>query len=220
MTLYLFDAYGTVLDLSPSLKPAEAKLGDKAAAVLARWRQLQLDYAWQSALRGAYEPFDAMTRSAFADALSEVGIADTALVAELMRAFERAPAYSDIAPLLTNLQEAGHKTAILSNGTPAMLETAIAASGLSALFDALLSVDVVQTYKPAPPAYAVGTKAFGVPADDVVFVSSNTWDVIGARAFGFHAVWLNRAGGVWPPSSPEPEAILPSAAALVDFQIS
>jgi 2-haloacid dehalogenase len=111
---------------------------------------------------------------------------------KLLAAYEELDAYADVAPVLAGLRANGLKTAILSNGSPAMLENAVRAAGIQDLFDAILSVDSLRFYKPRPAVYGLVAKRFGTAAQEVVFVSSNRWDVAGAKAFGFKTVWVNR----------------------------
>ncbi len=217
MRRFLFDAYGTLFDLSGALQPAEERLGDKAASVLDQWRTLQLDYAWLAALQERYRNFELLTREAFQDALAANGIEDTELVDMLADGFRSVAAYPDARETLTGLKAKDAVTAILSNGTPDMLHAAVAHAELSGGLDGVLSVDTAATYKPSPKAYAVGTNFMDALASDIIFVSSNWWDVAGAAAFGYSTVWINRGGGVWPPSKPKPERVVSSLADLVSL---
>ena len=118
---------------------------------------------------------------------------DRALRARLLEAYLKLDAFPDARAALTGLKACGVRLAILSNGTPRMLEAAAEAAGIAALLDAVLSVDVVRLYKPRPEVYALVTGALGARSNEVAFVSSNRWDVMGAAAFGFQPVWVNRA---------------------------
>lgn len=214
MPSYLFDAYGTLLDLSAAFRIAEPQLGARLAPMLERWRATQLDYAWLAGLSDRYRPFDAITRDAFRDSLAAEDIVDEGLVDDLCNAFATLPAYPDAAATLQALKSRGDMCAILSNGTPQWLQASVDHAGLAASFDAILSTHAVRTYKPAPAAYALGTARFEQPAAAMIFVSSNWWDVAGARDFGYQTVWINRGNTVWPASVEQPRMI---AASLTDI---
>lgn len=203
----LFDAYGTLFDLSDALGPARDRLGDKADAVLAHWRVSQLDYAWLGALGQRYENFEVMTRMAFRDALSREGIHDDSLLDTLSASFRTVQAYDDVVEALKALAARGARTAILSNGAPGMLEDAASHAGILEHLETILSVDVVQTYKPDPDAYAIGEEYMGVERGQIAFVSSNWWDVVGARNFGYRAIWVDRGKSPWPVSFDGPSDV-------------
>ena len=210
----VFDAYGTLFDLSTSLNAAKEQLGSEADNVLAHWRILQLEYAWLSALSKQYIDFEVATRNAFKDALSTVSISDDKLINQLVESFKTVSAYDDAKKTLKALKAAGHKTLILSNGSKSILSSAVRSSGLSAHLDKVLSVDTVQTYKPAPEAYNIALDEFGITKKDVIFISSNWWDVDGAGKFGYKTVWIDRSTYDWPPSIEKPEDIVSSLGEL------
>lgn len=212
---FLFDAYGTLFDLSAALAPAKMQLGEKAGRVLSDWRIRQLDYAWLSALSGRYRDFETLTQQAFRDALAAEGIDDSGLVAQLSAGFRTVQAYEDAAAALAGLKVQGARTAILSNGTAAMLNAAVAQARIGSHLDGVLSVDAVGTYKPAPQAYQFGADFMQAPRGEISFVSSNWWDVMGAGAFGFRTVWVDRGTALWPASMPAPDKIVAALSALV-----
>jgi 2-haloacid dehalogenase len=157
------------------------------------WRQKQLEYSWTLSLAGHYLDFWALTERALDYAFARFPSVDRALRAKLLEAYLQLDAFPDARAALTALKARGLATAILSNGSPRMLDAAVAASGLAGLLDAVISVDAVRVYKPRHEVYALVTDRFGVSAAEVVFVSSNRWDVMGAAAFGFRPLWVNRA---------------------------
>ena len=211
---FIFDAYGTLFDLSGALKPATNQLGEQASAVLDRWRILQLEYAWLSALAENYIDFETATRNAFRDALASKSITDEELIEKLLEGFKNVSAYEDAKDTLRSLKSDGHKTAILSNGSPSILHAATQAAGLEAHLDEILSVDSVRTYKPAPKAYEIATKTFEIQPSNAYFISSNWWDVNGARNFGYDAIWIDRETYTWPPSLKHPNMTVKSLSAL------
>jgi 2-haloacid dehalogenase len=142
---------------------------------------------------GRYEDFWAVTEDALRFSVRRLGLkADAAQLARLMDAYLSLKCFPEVEPALARL--AGRPRAILSNGSPRMLAAAVAGSGLGRHLQHVLSVDAVKTFKPAPAVYALGPRALGLPAADLLFVSSNAWDVAGARAFGYQVAWCNRAG--------------------------
>jgi 2-haloacid dehalogenase len=189
---YVFDAYGTLFDVHSVIEAGRAITGDPAA-LSTLWRQKQLEYTWLRSLMGRYEDFWAVTEAALRFSLRRLGLrAGEAEIARLMEAYLSLACFPEVPAALERL--AGRPLAILSNGSPRMLQAAVASSGLGARLQHVLSVDAVKTYKPAPSVYALGPRALGVPADALLFVSSNAWDVAGAKAFGYQVAWCNRTG--------------------------
>jgi len=187
---FIFDAYGTLFDVHSVVEAGRALARDPQALSLL-WRQKQLEYTWLRTLMGRYEDFWAVTEAALRFALGRLGIAagDEA-VARLMEAYLSLATFPDVAGALAGL--AGTPLGILSNGSPRMLDAAVRSSGLAGTFRHVLSVDAVKAYKPSPTVYELGPRAFGVPAGDILFVSSNAWDVAGAKACGYRTCWCNR----------------------------
>jgi 2-haloacid dehalogenase len=199
---YVFDAYGTLFDVH-SVAEAGRALTSDPLALSALWRQKQLEYTWLRSLMGRYEDFWAVTEAALRHALRRLAIpAGAADVARLMDAYNRLACFPEVPEALARL--AGRPRAILSNGAPRMLAAAVASSGLAGALEHVISVDRVRTYKPAPAVYALGPETLGVPAGELLFVSSNAWDVAGAKAFGYRVAWCNRGG------APEEELGLPA----------
>jgi 2-haloacid dehalogenase len=187
---FIFDAYGTLFDVHSVVEAGRA-LGRDPQALSLLWRQKQLEYTWLRTLMGRYEDFWAVTEAALRFALGRLGIvAGDEAVARLMEAYLSLATFPDVAGALAGL--AGTPLGILSNGSPRMLDAAVRSSGLAGTFRHVLSVDAVRAYKPSPTVYELGPRAFGVPAGDILFVSSNAWDVAGAKAFGYRTCWCNR----------------------------
>jgi 2-haloacid dehalogenase len=155
------------------------------------WRQKQLEYTWLRSLMGRYEDFWIITEEALRYAIRRLGInASDAQIRTVMEAYLSLACFPEVSRALARLES--RRLGILSNGAPNMLEAAVRSSGLAGQFQHVLSVDAVKIYKPSPRVYALGTRALGLPAGDIVFVSSNAWDVAGAKAFGYRACWCNR----------------------------
>ena len=181
----VFDAYGTLFDVHSAVAHGGAALGDKAAAVSALWRQKQLEYTWLRSLMGAHADFRRVTEDGLDYALAAHGVEDEALKARLMDLYLTLDAYPDAAACLEALRAGGLKTAILSNGEPEMLRAAVASAGLTNLFDAVLSIEEVDIFKPDPRTYQLAVDRLEVPAERICFVSTNAWDAAGAAYFGF-----------------------------------
>jgi 2-haloacid dehalogenase len=190
----VFDAYGTLLDLDGAVAPVAARLGDRAARLLEVWRARQLEYTWLRSLMARHADFGQVTSDALEYACAAIGVGAAELQPMLLDAFCRLPAYPDAGPLLRTLRRGGLKTAVLSNGTPTMLEAGLVAAGLRSLLDAVLSVEQVQTYKPSPAVYHLASAGLHVAPRAVAFVSANAWDAAGAASAGLHVIWINRTG--------------------------
>ena len=187
---FVFDAYGTLFDVHSVVEAGRALTGDPQA-LSTLWRQKQLEYTWLGTLMGRYEDFWAVTEAALRFALERLGIAaGDESIRRLMEAYLSLATFPEVKGALAAM--AGTPLGILSNGSPRMLEAAVRSSGLEGTFRHVLSVDSVRAYKPSPAVYELGTRAFGLPAGDILFVSSNGWDVAGAKAFGYRTCWCNR----------------------------
>ena len=189
---FVFDAYGTLFDVHSVVEAGRAVTADPQA-LSTLWRQKQLEYTWLRTLMGRYEDFWAVTEAALRFALDRLGIrAGEESVRHLMDAYLSLATFPEVKGALAAL--VGTPLGILSNGSPPMLEAALRSSGLGGIFRHVLSVDAVRAYKPSPAVYELGTQAFGLPAGEILFVSSNAWDVSGAKAFGYRCCWCNRLG--------------------------
>ncbi len=189
----VFDAYGTLLDVRSATARLSHELDGKAEQVGALWRQRQLEYTWLRSLMQRHGDFWAVTRDALDHAFGALGLRDDDdLKSRLMDAYLSLDAYPDVAPTLAELRRAGLRTAILSNGTPAMLKAGVESAGIGDSLDAVLSIEDVGIYKPHPSVYQLACDRLGLERDRICFVSSNGWDVAGAATFGFQTVWLNR----------------------------
>lgn len=188
---FVFDAYGTLFDVHSVVEAARAIAPDPQALSLL-WRQKQLEYTWLRSLMGRYEDFWLVTGQALRFALRRLGVAaGEAQIETLMSAYLTLRPFPEVPDALRALR--GTPRAILSNGSPYMLESAVRSSGLAGAFDHVLSVDAVGLYKPSPRVYELAPRALGLTPGEIVFVSSNGWDVAGAAAYGFTTCWCNRA---------------------------
>ncbi len=189
----VFDAYGTLFDVSAAAARTFEGLGAVAGPLAALWRERQLQYSWLRALQGRYVPFWQVTGEALDYALEVLGLPqDAALHARLMRHYRALDAFPEVPQILESLRARGFQTAILSNGSPDMLDGAVAAAGIGKWLDAVISVDDVATFKPDRRVYQLALDRLGVAADATAFISSNAWDAHAASAFGMRVVWCNR----------------------------
>jgi 2-haloacid dehalogenase len=192
----IFDAYGTLLDVHAAMEKHAARLGPDWQRISHDWRIKQIEYIWVRSLTGPaqHRDFFTLTREALDWVAARHGITDRALLADVLDAYRRLSAYAEVPDVLRRLRANGIGRAILSNGEPSMLADAVGAAGISALLDAVLSVEAVGVYKPDPRVYRLAVEQFGLPASEMAFVSSNPWDAFGARVFGFRVFWVNRSG--------------------------
>ena len=190
---FVFDAYGTLFDVHAAIARHRDAAGPDADRFSEVWRTKQLEYAWMLSAAGHYQDFWTLTERALDHAFARVPSVDKSLRPTLLDAYFKLDAFPDARAALAALKAKGMKTAILSNGNPRMLDGAVGAAGIGDLLDAVLSVDAIRIYKPQPAVYAMVTDRFSVAPADVAFVSSNRWDIMGAAAFGFRCVWVNRA---------------------------
>jgi 2-haloacid dehalogenase len=191
---FVFDAYGTLFDVHSAIARHRAAAGPQADRLSEIWRGKQLEYTWTLTLAGHYVDFWTLTERALDFALARVPSVDKQLKAKLLDAYFVLDAFPDARQALAGITARGDRTAILSNGSPAMLAAAVEAGRLAGHLEAVLSVDAIRIYKPRPEVYAMVMERLAVAAQDVVFVSSNRWDVMGAGSFGFGTVWVNRGG--------------------------
>ena len=188
----VFDAYGTLFDVHSAVRNGGQALGDKAGAVSELWRTKQLEYTWLRSLMGAHVDFWQVTSDGLDFALKASGVEDPALHDKLMKLYLSLDAYEEVTATLQALKQGGLQTAILSNGSPRMLDAAVRSARLENLLDANLSVEEVGIYKPDARVYQLAVDRLGVSPEEICFLSSNGWDAKGAAHFGFKVAWINR----------------------------
>jgi 2-haloacid dehalogenase len=195
----VFDAYGTLFDVSAAARIAAGEPGREALAaawprLAADWRAKQLQYTWLRSLMGVHADFWQVTQDGLDWAMEAAGLADQGLRDRLLALYLGLAAYPEVPGMLAALKASGRRVAILSNGSPAMLEAAVASAGIGDSLDAVLSVEEVGVFKPDARVYDLVGAHLGVARGEVLFVSSNGWDAAGAAHYGFRTVWVNRAG--------------------------
>jgi 2-haloacid dehalogenase len=205
----VFDAYGTLFDVHAVVARCETYWPGRGAAVSQLWRTRQLEYSWQRSLMDRYVPFSTVTRDALDYACEALGLPlDATRAGALMDEYLNLAAYPDVPAALGQLRRTGRKLAILTNGSPDMIEPLVKTRGMEELFDAVLSVAAVGIYKPAPRVYTLAVERLGIAAGAIGFVSANCWDALGAKSFGFRVYWINRAGAPVDRLGFQPDGIL------------
>jgi len=190
----VFDAYGTLFDFAAAARNCRDVLGDDIDRLTALWRDKQLQYTWLRAAQGRHADFWQVTGDALDFALETLGLTKPGLRDRLMSLYLTLDPFPEVSGVLARLTAAGLQTAILSNGSPAMLDAAVKAARFETLLDAVLSVEEVGVYKPHPRVYQLAVDRLGIPASAICFQSSNAWDAYAASAFGMQVVWCNRYG--------------------------
>ncbi|KPQ19875.1 MAG: haloacid dehalogenase, type II [Rhodobacteraceae bacterium HLUCCA24] len=199
-TLCVFDAYGTLFDVSAAARraaqePGRAALAESWKRLAEAWRLKQLQYSWLRAVTGTHCDFWQVTEDGLDWALEATGLdGDADLRARLLALYRELDAYPEVPDMLEQLKDDGRSCAILSNGAPAMLAAAVESAGIGRHLDAVLSVEEVGVFKPARAVYDMVGARFGTAPGEVLFVSSNGWDASAAAGYGFETVWVNRAG--------------------------
>lgn len=219
----VFDAYGTLFDVGAAARIASQEQGREALAkvwpqMAEFWRQKQLSYSWLRAVSGNHIDFWTVTENALDWAMERTGLsADYELRERLLALYWELAAYREVPMMLATLKAGGLQTAILSNGSPAMLEGAVESARIEIYLDAVLSVEDVGVFKPDPKVYQMVLDRFDCNANEVLFVSSNGWDAAAASDFGFETTWVNRAGEPMDRLFAEPQHVLPDLTEIPKF---
>jgi 2-haloacid dehalogenase len=203
----IFDVYGTLFDVYSVFSLAERLYPGQGQALAQVWRERQIDYTRVRTLSGRYESFSRVTEDALVFALAKLGLASDATIrAQMMEQYAHLEAFPENRDALQELKARGLPLGVLSNGDSGMLQRLLKNSPLAGLFDHVLSAETTRRYKTAPETYQLGPDAFGMPVQDMLFVSSNGWDACGATWFGYRTFWINRAA-----QPAEQLGVLPSA---------
>ena len=212
----IFDAYGTLFDVHSVVNLGESLFPGRGAELSGIWRAKQLEYTWLRSLMGHYADFSTITRAALQHACLALGLPlDGKAADRMMAAYENLALFPDARDALRGLD--GFKLAILSNGSPAMLEPLVRNAGLDAVITSIISVDEIRIYKPDPRVYQLAVDRLGVRKNEIAFVSSNYWDAAGARNFGFHVFWINRTGAHADALGAAPDRTLAKLTELLEY---
>jgi 2-haloacid dehalogenase len=190
----VFDAYGTLFDFASAARGCRDEIGDDFDKLTALWRDKQLQYTWLRAVQNRHADFCQVTGDALDFAIETLGLQRANLRDRLMALYLALDAFPEVPDLLRRLKGADLRLAILSNGTPRMLDAVVSNAKLDGLFDVVLSIEEVGIYKPDRKVYQLAIDRLGIPKENICFLSSNAWDAYAASAFGMQVVWCNRYG--------------------------
>lgn len=203
MKAFVFDAFGTLFNLTLPLEEIDVLCKGKGKELLVIWRTKQLEYTWLRSLMDNYVNFDTITHEALTFAMRTIQLEEPKLFDLLMPIYRQPNCFEDVVPTLNALQAKGIQTAILSNGTPTMLQAGVEKTGLTDIIHPIISADTIGVFKPSPKVYAHAVEQMQLPIASFYFVSSNPWDIAGAGQYGLQTIWLNRsqqAAEVLPPT--------------------
>jgi len=192
----IFDAYGTLFDVNSAAEKCKSKIGDKWENFANYWRKTQLEYTWLRSLMGRHKDFWQITEDSLDKSMQAFNI-DLEMKNELLDLYKILSPYSEVKETLEKLKEKKYKLAILSNGTPALLNELVKSNNLQNVFDDIFSIEEVKVYKPSSKVYDMPIKKYNMKKEDVAFLSANTWDVSGGGNYGFTSVWVNRNNNIF-----------------------
>ena len=192
----IFDAYGTLFDVNSAAAKTKNKIGEKWEAFANYWRTIQLEYTWLRTLMGRHKDFWEITEDSL-DKSMKVFNVNKLLKNELLDLYKSLSTFPEVNQTLKELKKKQYKLTILSNGTPSLIRNLVKENDLENIFDDLLSVEEVKTYKPHPHVYNIPIKKYGILKNEVAYLSSNTWDISAAGNFGFKTIWVNRNNSIF-----------------------
>ena len=192
----IFDAYGTLFDVNSAAEKCKSKIGDKWESFANYWRKTQLEYTWLRSLMGKHKNFWQITEDSLDKSMKAFKI-NIEMKNELLDLYKKLSPYPEVKETLEKLKEKKYKLAILSNGTPALLNELVESNNLKNLFDDIFSIEEVKIYKPSLKVYDIPIKKYNIQKEEVAFLSANTWDVSGGGNYGFSSVWVNRNNNIF-----------------------
>ena len=192
----IFDAYGTLFDVNSATEKCKDKIGDKWESFANYWRITQLEYTWLRSLMDRHKDFWQITEDSLDKSIKSFNI-DSSVKDELLNLYKNLSTFSEVKEVLNNLKKKDYKLAILSNGTPALLNELVESNNLSDIFNNIFSIEEVGIYKPDSKVYDIPIKKYQIQKDEVVFLSANTWDVSGGGNYGYNSVWVNRNNNIF-----------------------
>ena len=192
----IFDAYGTLFDVNSAAEKCKDKIGDKWEPFANFWRTTQLEYTWLRSLMGRHKDFWQVTEDSLDKSMKTFNI-DTSMKNELLNLYKILSPYKEVPKTLKTLKEKKFKLAILSNGTPSLLNELVKSNNLENLFDDIFSIEEVGVYKPNSKVYDIPIKKYKIEKNEVAFLSANTWDVSGGGNYGYQSIWVNRNNNIF-----------------------
>ena len=187
----IFDAYGTLFDVNSAAEKCKDKIGDKWEGFANYWRTTQLEYTWLRSLMNRHRDFWQITEDSLDKSIKAFKI-DNSMRNELLDLYKKLSTFTEVKEVLNSLKKKNYKLAILSNGTPALLNKLVSSNDLTDIFDDIFSIEEVGIYKPDSKVYDLPIKKYQIKKDEVAFLSSNTWDVSGGGNYGYNSIWVNR----------------------------
>ena len=192
----VFDAYGTLFDVNSAAEKCKGKIGDKWQSFANFWRTTQLEYTWLRSLMKRHKDFWQVTEDSLDKSMKAFNI-DSSMKNELLNLYKILSPYKEVSETLKALKEKKFKLAILSNGTPSLLNELVKSNNLNNLFDDIFSIEEVGVYKPDSKVYDIPVKKYKIKKDEIAFLSANTWDVSGGGNYGYQAIWVNRNNNIF-----------------------
>ena len=212
----IFDAYGTLFDVNSAAEKCKSKIGDKWESFANYWRKTQLEYTWLRSLMERHKDFWQITEDSLDKSMQAFNI-DKAMKNELLDLYKILSPYPEVKETLEKLKEKRYKLAILSNGTPALLNELVKSNGLQNLFDDIFSIEEVKIYKPSSKVYDMPVKKYNIKNEEVAFLSANTWDVSGGGNYGFTSIWVNRNKNIFDNLDYKPKNEISGLNQLIDI---
>ncbi len=212
----IFDAYGTLFDVNSAAEKCKSKIGDKWESFANYWRKTQLEYTWLRSLMGRHKDFWQITEDSLDKSMRAFNI-DKAMKNELLDLYRILSPYPEVKETLEKLKEKKYKLAILSNGTPSLLNELVKSNGLQNLFDDIFSIEEVKIYKPSSKVYDMPVRKYNIKNEEVAFLSANTWDVSGGGNYGFTSVWVNRNKNIFDNLDYKPKNEISGLNQLIDI---
>jgi 2-haloacid dehalogenase len=212
----VFDAYGTLFDVNSAAEKCKDKIGDKWEGFANYWRTTQLEYTWLRSLMKRHKDFWQVTEDSLDKSMKIFSI-DASMKNELLDLYKKLSPYFEVKGVLRSLKKKKYKLAILSNGTPALLNELVKSNNLENIFDDLFSIEEVGIYKPDSKVYGMPIKKYQIKAGEVVFLSANTWDVSGGGNYGYNAIWVNRNKSIFDNLDYKPKNEVSDLTQLVDI---
>ena len=192
----IFDAYGTLFDVNSAAEKCKDKIGDKWEGFANYWRTTQLEYTWLRSLMKRHKNFWQITEDSLDKSMNAFNI-DKSMRNELLDLYKTLNTFPEVKDVLNKLKEKNYKLAILSNGTPSLLNELVKSNNIENIFDDIFSIEDVGVYKPDSRVYDIPTKKYQIQKNEVAFLSANTWDVSGGGNYGYHAIWVNRNNNIF-----------------------
>ena len=192
----IFDAYGTLFDVNSAAEKCKDKIGDKWESFANYWRATQLEYTWLRSLMNRHKDFWQVTEDSLDKSMNAFKI-DSSMRSELLNLYKILSAFPEVKGVLNNLKEKNYKLAILSNGTPTLLNELVKSNNLENIFDDIFSIEEVGVYKPDSKVYDLPIKQYQIRTNEVAFLSANTWDVSGGGNYGYNSIWVNRSNNTF-----------------------